>query len=79
MPHLTSKSVTEKTNTVQLNGQPLEIPAGTSISQLLTLAAIRSKLVAVEVNLEIVPREQHETYRLSDGDQIEAVTLVGGG
>ncbi len=40
---------------------------------------MRSQLVAVEVNLEIVPHEQHATHEVQAGDTIEVVTLVGGG
>ncbi len=65
--------------TLQFNGQSMEVPAGTNIEQLLLLGEIRSRLVAVEVNLEIVPREQHATHCVAAGDVIEAVTLVGGG
>ena len=50
-----------------------------SISDLLASADIRHKLVAVEINQQIVPREQHQSHRLVDGDVVEAVTLVGGG
>ena len=64
---------------VQFNGQCLVVPFGTSVTELLAVAEIRSKLVAVEVNLEIVPREQHGEFRVNEGDTIEAVTLVGGG
>lgn len=68
-----------ETITIQLNGQALEIPQGCSIAQLLELASIRSKLVAVEVNLDIVPRMEHGSHQLQAGDVVEAVTLVGGG
>lgn len=64
---------------VQFNGKPLDVPTGSTITELLAAAEIRSKLVAVEVNLEIVPRERHAEFQVSEGDCIEAVTLVGGG
>ncbi len=64
---------------VQFNGQPLEIPTGTNIEQLLQLAEMRSRVVAVEVNGELVPRAQHTQCCVAAGDLIEAVTLVGGG
>jgi sulfur carrier protein len=35
--------------------------------------------VAVEVNLEVVPRGKHQTHVLRDGDRLEIVTFVGGG
>lgn len=64
---------------VQFNGKPMDVRAGSTIAELLEAAEIRSKLVAVEVNLEIVPREKHADFQVSAGDSIEAVTLVGGG
>lgn len=65
--------------TITFNGQPMQLSATCSIAQLLELAEIRSKLVAVEVNLEIVPRNKHDSHIVQAGDAIEAVTLVGGG
>jgi sulfur carrier protein len=35
--------------------------------------------VAVEINLEVVPRAQHRETVLNAGDRVEVVTLVGGG
>ena len=64
---------------IEFNGQPLVVPSGTTIEQLLALAEIRSRLVAVEVNREIVPRGNHASQLVAAGDTIEAVTLVGGG
>ncbi|MEZ6137986.1 MAG: sulfur carrier protein ThiS [Pirellulaceae bacterium] len=69
----------ESTIAVEFNGKPLAVPRGTTLTQLLDMAEMRSRLVAIEVNLEIVPREQHAEYAIRDGDRIEAVTLVGGG
>lgn len=40
---------------------------------------LNPKYVAVEVNLELVPRDEHARHVLKDGDQLEVVTLVGGG
>lgn len=64
---------------ITFNGQSMQVPVDCSISQLLELAQIRSKLVAVEVNMEIVPKSLHESHLVKSGDAIEAVTLVGGG
>ncbi len=68
-----------ETISVQLNGESIDVPFETSIKELLELASVRSKLVVVEINMTIVPREQHEDHRVVDGDEIEVVTLVGGG
>lgn len=64
---------------IQFNGQKLEIPAGCSVSRLLEIAEIRSHLVAVEINWNIIPKAEHQQVCLSEGDVVEAVTLVGGG
>ncbi len=65
--------------TIHFNGNAIEVPVGTTVAELLEDAAIRTKLVAVEVNLEIVAYEEHATHQIQAGDTIEVVTLVGGG
>ncbi len=64
---------------VQVNGQHLEIPAGMNVPQLLDAIGMRSDLVAVEINLMLVPKESHASTVLQPGDAIEVVTVVGGG
>jgi sulfur carrier protein len=71
--------MTDPQITLRFNGQTLEVPVGTTVAELLERAAIRTKLVAVEVNLEIVGHEEHATHQVQAGDTIEVVTLVGGG
>jgi thiazole synthase len=70
------------TVSVTLNGSPKAVPAGESgavIATLLAEAGLLGKRVAVEVNGEVVPRAEHGTRRLVDGDKVEVVTFVGGG
>jgi sulfur carrier protein len=64
---------------IQVNGQPREIANGASVSQLLAELGVKQPHVAVELNLEVVPRAQHAATALRDGDRLEVVTLVGGG
>jgi thiamine biosynthesis protein ThiS len=64
---------------IQFNGQQLEVPKACTVTQLLEIAEIRSQLVAVEINLNIIPRVDHGKVSLQPGDVVEAVTLVGGG
>jgi len=52
---------------------------GTTVAELLEQLGLAGKLVAVEVNLQVVPREQHAACKLAPGDRLEIVTLVGGG
>ncbi|GAB4143840.1 MAG: hypothetical protein Fur0037_11570 [Planctomycetota bacterium] len=49
------------------------------MADLLRELAIRRDQVAVERNRAIVPRKDHETTALEDGDELELVTFLGGG
>jgi sulfur carrier protein len=64
---------------ILVNGTPREVPEGTTISALLSELELASRHVAVEVNLELVPRTRHAEHCLRDADRLEVVTLVGGG
>jgi sulfur carrier protein len=65
--------------TIFVNGQPREMPTQTTVAALLQQLAVPPRGVAVEVNLDIVPRVRHAETTLADGDRVEVVTLVGGG
>lgn len=62
-----------------VNGKPLELPDGSSISALLGQLEIEGAKVAVERNQDVVPRRTWDSVSLADGDEIEIVTFVGGG
>lgn len=62
-----------------LNGQPNDLPADQTVAQLVAAKGLVGRAVAVEINRQIVPRREHDTHTLQDGDEIEIVTLVGGG
>ncbi len=64
---------------ITINGQSLQIAAGTRLPEVLELAELQQRVLAVEVNRQVVPKKDQADYAVSDGDCIEAVTLVGGG
>lgn len=64
---------------ITVNGEPREIAEGTTVSQLLESLGVNPQLVAVEVNVDIVPRGQYSTTVLRQGDAVEIVHMVGGG
>jgi len=64
---------------ILLNGESLELPDGTTVADLLVRLELTGRRVAVERNLDIVPRSQHATTALADGDQLEVVHAIGGG
>jgi len=63
---------------IEVNGQGRET-AATTILALIEELSLDPRKVAVELNLEIVPRSLHATTPVSDGDKIELVQFVGGG
>lgn len=64
---------------IQLNGEAYELPEALSVADLLQRLDLTGRRLAVEVNREIVPRSQHATNMLADGDQVEIVHAIGGG
>ena len=62
-----------------LNGEPRRVAAATTIAALLGELALDAAKVAVERNLEIVPRSTFGVVTLGDGDRLEIVHFVGGG
>ena len=61
------------------NGRPRQIDQQTTLAELLQRLDLAPQRVAVEINLELVPRRQHADTILREGDSLEVVTLVGGG
>ncbi|MCA9269246.1 MAG: sulfur carrier protein ThiS [Planctomycetales bacterium] len=61
------------------NGEPRRVEIGATVADLLGELGLEARHVAVEVNLEVVPRAQHAARVLADGDRLEVVSLVGGG
>jgi sulfur carrier protein len=62
-----------------VNGQPRAWPAAPTVARLLEAEGQAGRRVAVEVNREIVPRSQHATCTLRDGDRVEIIHAIGGG
>jgi sulfur carrier protein len=64
---------------ITLNGHPRDCGDHLTVTQLLHESGYAGRRVAVEVNLEIVPRSQHDGYVLREGDKVEIVQAIGGG
>lgn len=64
---------------LQVNGKPLEFESPCSVEALIQRIGQRPERVAVQVNLEIVKRDQYSSHMLSDGDEVEILQFVGGG
>lgn len=64
---------------IYLNGEARDIPDNTTAAALVESMGLTGKRIAMEVNMEIVPRSQHASYRFKPGDKIEVVQAIGGG
>lgn len=64
---------------IQLNGESRDIPADSTALDLVNMLELGGKRLAMEVNLEIVPRTTYAQHPLHEGDQIEIVHAIGGG
>ena len=64
---------------MEVNGEPRSVAAGCSIAAMLREIGIDPNKVAVEHNLEVVPRSTLGQVQVSDGDAFEIVHFVGGG
>ena len=68
-----------ETLAITVNGQHRRVPAGVTVAELALELGLEPTRVAVERNLEIVPRSTLAEVKVEDGDDFEIVTFVGGG
>lgn len=64
---------------IQLNGQDHQLPGPMSLAGLVERLGLDARKVAIERNLEIVPRSTYAATMLDEGDRLEIVNFVGGG
>jgi len=64
---------------VQVNGEIREVPGEVSLAQLLDHLSMPSRLLAIELNKEVVRRKDWQETTVKDADVIEIIHFVGGG
>ena len=72
-------TTTAATITITVNGEAREVPAASTVADLLARIGLDTRKVAVERNLEIVPRSAYAETALEAGDALEIVHFIGGG
>ena len=63
---------------ITVNGQPRDVTEGTTVAQLIEQHKLTPQKVAIELNRRLIRAEKYGTM-LSEGDEVEIVTFVGGG
>lgn len=64
---------------VHVNGEPREFDGPLTVAGLVAKLGLDARKIAIERNLEIVPRSAYGGTPVSDGDRLEIVNFVGGG
>ena len=64
---------------VTINGEPRSISDGLTVTELLESLGLHPRLIVVEYNRDILPRERYEHTQVTAGDNFELVHFVGGG
>lgn len=64
---------------IQVNGERKATRPGLTVAELLRELDIRSDRVAVEVNLQILDKEEFGRRTLQEGDRVEIISFIGGG
>ena len=63
---------------IQLNGEARRVAART-LAELVAELGLEQRMIAIECNLEVVPRSRYAETELCEGDRIELVHMIGGG
>lgn len=64
---------------VRVNDKSVEVPDQIDVQKLLDTVDVPPNYLAVEINGDVIAREDYRATEVKAGDQIEVVTLVGGG
>jgi len=64
---------------ISLNGESQQVRDGASLSDLVEQLGLTGKRIAIELNMEIIPRSEHPSTVLAENDTVEIVNAIGGG
>jgi len=64
---------------IRVNGESQALPQTMNVVELLKHLGLRADRVAIERNMEILPKREWDATRVAAGDSFEIVQLVGGG
>jgi thiamine biosynthesis protein ThiS len=65
--------------TVVINGQDYELSGVTTLSDLVVQLGMKRDRIAIELNRDLIPRDQWSATQIAEGDKLEIVHFVGGG
>lgn len=62
-----------------INGKKTDLPTGISITELLRQLNLDRDKIVIEVNFELISKDQYASTLLKQDDQVEIISFVGGG
>jgi sulfur carrier protein len=65
--------------TISVNGDPMEVPSGTTVAALVQLLDVETAQIAVELDGNVAQRERWREIAITPGATLEIVRFVGGG
>jgi len=63
---------------IQLNGEGVQVVA-VDLASLVTELGLEKRMIAIERNMEVVPKSEYAATQLEENDRIELVHMIGGG
>ena len=64
---------------ISINKELISLPDNTTVSKMLEKLEIEKKFIAVEINLNIIPKSEYDSHIVRENDSVEIIQAVGGG
>tara|TARA_Y100001949_G_scaffold116535_1_gene99084 strand:- start:953 stop:1174 length:222 start_codon:yes stop_codon:yes gene_type:complete len=64
---------------ISINKELISLPDNITVSKMLEKLEIEKKFIAVEINLNIIPKSEYDSHIVRENDSVEIIQAVGGG
>ena len=64
---------------IYINGKKKNIDSNCNLINIIDDYSLKNKLVAIEINQEVIPKSNYKTKKINKNDRIEILELIGGG
>jgi len=64
---------------ISINKELISLPDNVTVSKMLEKLEIEKKFIAVEINLNIIPKSEYDSHIVRENDSVEIIQAVGGG
>ena len=64
---------------IYINGKKKNIDSNCNLISIIDEFSLKNKLVAIEINQEVIPKSNYKTKKINKNDRIEILELIGGG